>query len=297
MNKKLMKDMNFANFDDLFGPEDGGMPIDGGRSDVVEIPLRDLHDFPNHPFKVRSDAELQEMVASIKDHGVLVPGIARERPDGTYDIIAGHTRKRASELAGKQSMPMVVMDLDDDTAAMLMVDTNIQRENIMVSEKARAYRIKYDAIKNQGKAGNSLNLIGEKSGESGKTVQRLIRLSYLKDGLLKLVDDRKLGIRQGVSISYLKENEQEELLDIILDKKLAVSIPQADQIKELSQSGGFSREAVSGILQAEGAQPKSKGLVIKSKDLKGYFPENYTEEDMRAVIYQLLEDWKGRNVG
>ena len=175
---------------------------------MKEIPLSELHEFHNHPFQVRSDEELEEMIESVREHGVLVPGIVRKREQGGYEIIAGHTRKHVCEMLGLETMPVFVKELNDDEASIVMVDSNIQRENIRPSEKAKAYKIKYDAMKNQGKAGNSLQMMSEESGENYKSIQRYIWLARLNDDLLALVDHKRLGLGQGVSLSVLTAEEQ-----------------------------------------------------------------------------------------
>ena len=208
MNKRGSADkIKLSSFDDLFGTQEAGT----GTEQVQEIPLCELHEFRGHPFKVVDDEKMQETVESIKNYGVLMPGIARPRAEGGYEIIAGHRRRHGCELAGLSTMPMFVRDYTDDEATIIMVDTNIQREDILPSEKARAYSMKYEAMKHQGKkgTGNSLDEVGEAAGESGKTVQRYIWLSRLSDELLEMVDKKKIGLVQGVDISFLTEQAQE----------------------------------------------------------------------------------------
>lgn len=203
---KALKNVKLTSFDDLFGGKVVEKTAETG--DVKEIPLSELHEFHNHPFQIRSDEELEEMIESVREHGVLVPGIVRKREQGGYEIIAGHTRKHVCEVLGLETMPVFVKELNDDEASMVMVDSNIQRENIQPSEKAKAYKIKYDAMKNQGKAGNSLQMMSEESGENYKSIQRYIWLARLNDDLLALVDHKRLGLGQGVSLSVLTAEEQ-----------------------------------------------------------------------------------------
>ena len=204
---KALEKVKLTRFDDLFGGKEAEPAVEAGE--VKQIPISELHEFHNHPFQIRSDEKLEEMIESVRQHGVLVPGIVRPRKEGGYEIIAGHTRRHVCELLGIDSMPVFVKDLDDDEASLIMVDSNIQRENILPSEKAKAYKIKYDAMKNQGKEGNSLQKMSEESGENYKSIQRYIWLARLNDNLLGMVDKKKLGFIQGVSLSVLSDKEQE----------------------------------------------------------------------------------------
>lgn len=197
--------------------------------------IDELFEFKNHPFKVKDDARMEELVESVREHGILVPGIARIRPQGGYEIIAGHSRKHACELAGISTMPMFIRNMTDDEATVVMVDSNIQREDILPSEKARAYKLKYDAIKHQGKKGNSLSAMGEESGESIKVIQRYIWLSRLSDELLDMVDKKLLGFTQGVDISFLKKKEQEWVQSVIEKQKVSISTKQYEAIKKASR--------------------------------------------------------------
>ncbi len=238
MNKRGSADkIKLSSFDDLFGTQEAGT----GTEQVQEIPLCELHEFRGHPFKVLDDEKMQETVESIKNYGVLMPGIARPRAEGGYEIIAGHRRRHGCELAGLSTMPMFVRDYTDDEATIIMVDTNIQRENILPSEKARAYSMKYEAMKHQGKkgAGNSLDEVGEAAGESGKTVQRYIWLSRLSDELLEMVDKKKIGLVQGVDISFLTEQAQEWVQIIMEETGTNISTVQSAKLKEY---GGNRRE-------------------------------------------------------
>ena len=279
-------------FDDLFGSE---IKQEINTSEqVMELALDDLHTFKNHPFRVLDDAKMEETVESVKKHGVLIPGIARPRAEGGYEIIAGHRRKRASELAGKTTMPMFVRNYTDDEATVIMVDTNIQREDILPSEKAKAYRMKFEAVKHQGKraGGNSFDEIGEAAGESGKTVQRYIWLSRLNEELLAMVDNKKLGIVQGTDISFLAEDEQEWVVQLLAGQKVNVSAEQSGKLKEYAKKGELTQAMAELILSEQ--KPKERKLTIKAEKVSRYFPEDYTEKEMEAVILELLEEWKGR---
>ena len=281
-------------FDDLFGFGNEIKQETSTSEQVMELALDDLHTFKNHPFRVLDDAKMEETVESIKKHGVLMPGIARPRAEGGYEIIAGHRRKRASELAGKTTMPMFVRNYTDDEAIVIMVDSNIQREDILPSEKAKAYRMKFEAVKHQGKrtGGNSFDEIGETAGESGKTVQRYIWLSKLNEELLEMVDNKKLGIVQGTDISFLAEDEQEWVVQLLAEQKVNVSTEQSSKLKEYAKKGELTRAMAELILSEQ--KPKERKLTIKAEKVSQYFPEDYTEKEMEAVILELLEEWKGR---
>lgn len=239
MNKKgSAEKIKLSSFDDLFGTQEAGTETE----QVQEIPLCELHEFRGHPFKVLDDEKMQETVESIKNYGVLMPGIARPRTEGGYEIIAGHRRRHGCELAGLSKMPMFVRDYTDDEATIIMVDTNIQREDILPSEKARAYSMKYEAMKHQGKkgAGNSLDEVGEAAGESGKTVQRYIWLARLSDELLEMVDRKKIGLVQGVDISFLTEQAQEWVQVIMEETGANISTVQSAKLKEYGKKGELS---------------------------------------------------------
>ena len=206
-------------------------PVEG---QIVEIPLSELHTFENHPFRVVDDENMEEMVESVKEYGVLVPAIARPRAEGGYELISGHRRKHASELAGKDTMPVIVRDCDNDEAVVIMVDANIQREDILVSERAKAYQMKYEAMKHQGKAqGNSLQEMSEQAGESMKTIQRLICIASLDEKLLAMVDEKKLGLRQGVDLSFIPQEQQRIVYEVISEMGVSLSQEQSARIKEL----------------------------------------------------------------
>lgn len=280
---KVLENVKLTSFDDLFGGKNIEKAAEAG--DVKEIPLSELHEFHNHPFQIRSDEELAEMIESVREHGVLVPGIVRRRKEGGYEIIAGHTRKHVCEILGFETMPVFVKEMDDDEASLVMVDSNIQRENIRPSEKAKAYKIKYDAMKNQGKAGNSLKMMSEESGENYKLIQRYIWLARLNDDLLALVDSKQLGMVQGVSLSVLPEKEQEAVYDAICRNKMKLSTVQANTIKRLSVDGKFNEQILERYLTSAQKQKRKKEITLKNARLSEYFGEETTEEEMMNIIF------------
>lgn len=287
---KVLENVKLTNFDDLFGGKNIEKAAEAG--DVKEIPLSELHEFHNHPFQIRSDEELAEMIESVREHGVLVPGIVRKHKEGGYEIIAGHTRKHVCEILGFETMPVFVKEMDDDEASLVMVDSNIQRENIRPSEKAKAYKIKYDAMKNQGKAGNSLKMMSEESGENYKLIQRYIWLARLNDDLLALVDNKQLGLVQGVSLSVLPEKEQSMVYDAICRHKMKLSTVQANTIKQLSVDGKFNEQILERYLTSAQKQKRKKEITLKNERLSEFFEEETTEEEMMNIIFELLETWK-----
>ena len=278
-------------YDDLFGNDTAE---NSSLEQIISVPLADLHTFKDHPFRVVDDEKMEETTESIKKYGVLVPGIARPRAGGGYEIIAGHRRKRGSERAGKSEMPVIVRNYTDDEATIIMVDSNIQREDILPSEKAKAYCMKYEAMKHQGSKSGGLTLdeIGEKAGESGKTVQRYIWLSRLSDELLELVDNKKIGFMQGVDISFLTEEQQQWVLVILQEKMVTISTIQSGKLKEHGKKGELILPMVRLILTEQ--KPKERKVVIKADKISQYFPADYDSEDIESVIYQLLEEWKNR---
>ncbi len=293
MSKKdVFGNMNLSKFEDLFQSGDGKEKSAGY---VQEIPLSALHEFQHHPFKIRSDEELTEMIQSIREKGVLVPGIARKRAEGGYEIIAGHTRCHVCRLLGLKTMPMLVREIDDDEACIMMVDSNIQREDILPSEKARAYQMKYDSIKNQGKSGNSLKAMEEENGESYKKIQRYIWLARLRDELLELVDQKQLGFVQGVSISALPDEEQATVYQVLKEWNIKLSTVQAKAIKQFSAEGNLTKDAlVRYLTDVQQPQKKRKDITLKKDWLGQFFGEEYNEHDMMNVIRELLLDWKER---
>lgn len=289
MNKRGSADkIKLSSFDDLFGTQEAGT----GTEQVQEIPLCELHEFRGHPFKVVDDEKMQETVESIKNYGVLMPGIARPRAEGGYEIIAGHRRRHGCELAGLSTMPMFVRDYTDDEATIIMVDTNIQREDILPSEKARAYSMKYEAMKHQGKkgTGNSLDEVGEAAGESGKTVQRYIWLARLSDELLEMVDKKKIGLVQGVDISFLTEQAQEWVQVIMEETGTNISTVQSAKLKEYGKKGELTMPMVRLILTEE--KPRERKVTLKAEKISRYFPEEYSESEIEKVIIELLEAWQ-----
>ena len=283
--------------DSLFGNVNTSNEIDATKEEVIEVNLSDLHTFKNHPFRVVDDEKMQETVESIKERGVLVPGIVRRRINGGYEIISGHRRKRACELAGLTTMPVFVRDLTDDEAVIVMVDSNIQREEILPSEKAKAYKMKYEAMKHQGVSkgeGSSLEQMSEELGESKTTIQRYITIADMNDNLLKMIDDKKIGMTQGVTISSLSDNEQQKLSDIIEETSVVPSLAQSSEIKDMSKKGTFEENLVKALLTNKPVA-KKKNITIKADKIKDYFPEDYSEEQIISLIISLLDEWKKRN--
>ena len=278
-------------FEDLFG---GSAVQESSAEQIINAPLTDLHTFKDHPFRVEDDEKMEETTESIRQYGVLVPGIARPRAGGGYEIIAGHRRKRGSELAGKTEMPVVVRNYTDDEATIIMVDSNIQREDILPSEKARAYKMKYEAMKHQGKKSgrNTLDEVGEAAGENAKKVQRYIWLSRLTDELLAMVDGKKLGFSQGVDISFLAEEAQQWVQAVIEEKGCNVSMVQSAKIKEYGKTGELTLAMVRLILTEE--KPKERKVTLKADKISEYFAEDCSSEEIEGIIIQLLDEWKKR---
>ncbi len=264
--------------------------IGGDCAEIVNVPIVDLYEFKDHPFRVLDDEKMEETVESIRQNGVLNPGIVRPRIDGGYEIIAGHRRKRACEILGLKEMPVIIRNYSDEEAIVTMVDTNIQREDILPSEKAHAYKMKFDAMKHQGSAGgNTLNTIGQASGESGKTVQRYIRLAELSEPLLKMVDNKKIPIRSGVELSYLKGKEQEWVEDILKKCDVVLTPGKAEKIRWSSESKELTKARTQEIINQRRNKRK---IVIKNESLDSYFPENMTDKEIEDVIFKLLDKWK-----
>ena len=286
MKNKSAAKIKLTSYDDLFGTKDNS--VEGIYTTVA---LSQLHPFKNHPFKVLDDEKMQETVESVIQHGVIQPGIVRPCADG-YEVVAGHRRWRACELAGKPDMPVIIRDLDDDAATVLMVDTNIQRENLLPSEKARAYKMKYEALKHQGSKGDkhTADVVGEKAGDSGRTVQRYIRLASLINGLLDLVDTGKIAMIAGERLSYLKLEEQEMVMEAAENIGVYPSPAQAGQLKVMSEEGMLSEGSIYALLvKKEGG---GQTVTIPSKKIRDYFPPAYTKEQIEEVIYSLLDQWK-----
>jgi ParB family chromosome partitioning protein len=271
---------------------------------IKDISLGELHPFPDHPFDVRDDDTMKQTIESIREYGVLVPAIARPREDGGYELIAGHRRKYACEIAGLDTMPVIVRDIDRNVATIIMVDSNLQRENILPSEKAKAYKMKLDAIKRQAgrpsrnsvQVGQNLDgktsreQIAENSPDSATQIQRYIRLNELEPELQKLVDDGKIGMTPAVEISYLKPDEQKILIETIDSEQSTPSLSQAQRMRRLSQEGKFSDDAVLDIMM-EHKKPETWDLKLPMDRIKKYFPRSYTPQRMEETIIKLLESW------
>ena len=296
MSKRgLGEKIKLSSYDDMFGTEDmaganvAAATVSDGQ--IVELPLSELYMFENHPFRVVDDENMDEMVESIKEYGVLVPAIARPRDEGGYELISGHRRKHASELAGKDTMPVMIRDCSDDEAVVIMVDANIQREDILISERAKAYRMKYNAMKHQGMAkGNSLQEMSEQAGESMKTIQRLICIASLNKELLDMVDEKKLGLRQGLDISFIPEQHQEIVYKVIKDMNVALSLEQSARIKEASRKGYLNEDFLRDYLSEK--KPKPRKVVLNQKKLDDYFTHDMTSEAIEKLIVKLLDEWK-----
>lgn len=276
-------------FDDLFGSSEMQT---AGAEQIINVPLAELHDFKNHPFRVIDDEKMEETTESIRQYGVLVPGIARPRTDGGYELISGHRRKHGSQRAGKSEMPVIVRNYSDDEATIIMVDSNIQREDILPSEKAKAYQMKYEAMKHQGKKSgkNTLDEVGEAAGENAKKVQRYIWLARLSEELLEMVDTRKLGFSQGVDISFLSEEAQQWVEVIIEEQHCSVSTVQSGKLKEYGKSGELTLAMVRLILTEE--KTKERKFTMKSDKIGRYFSDSYSNEEIEDIIISLLDKWK-----
>jgi len=276
-------------FDDLFGSSD--MQI-AGTEQVINVPLTELHDFKNHPFNVADDEKMEETTESILQYGVLVPGIARPRTGGGYELISGHRRKCASQRAGKSEMPIIVRNYSDDEATIIMVDSNIQREDILPSEKAKAYKMKYEAMKHQGKKSdeNTLDKVGEAAGENAKKVQRYIWLARLSDRILEMVDAKKLGFSQGVDISFLSVEAQKWIETVLEEQLCNVSTAQSGKLKKYGKSGELTPAMVRLILTEE--KPNERKFTMKSDKICKYFSESYSNEEIENIIISLLDKWK-----
>lgn len=281
--------IKMESFDDLFG---GSGAQETGAEQIINAPLADLYEFKDHPFKVLDDEKMEETTESIRLYGVLVPGIARPRTGGGYELIAGHRRKHGSERAWKTEMPIIVRNYSDDEATIIMVDSNIQREDILPSEKAKAYKMKYEAMKHQGKKSgkNTLDEVGEAAGENAKKVQRYIWLARLSDVLLEMVDTKKLGFSQGVDISFLSEEAQQWVEVIIEEQGCNVSTVQSGKLKEYGKSGELTLAMVRLILTEE--KPKERKFTMKSDKIGKYFSDSYSNEEIENIIISLLDKWR-----
>ena len=299
--KSSAKNIQLTSYDDLFSA--GNVEQTCGEK-VQEIELTELFPFKDHPFKVLDDETMQDMAESIREHGILVPGIARPRTGGGYELVAGHRRKHASELAGRTTMPVIIRELDDDEATLFMVDSNLQRENLLPSEKAWAYRMKLDAIRRKARrpAKNnsrqlgenfSVDILSENTSDSSRNIHRFIRLTELLPVLLEMVDGKKLPFNPAVELSYLTKEEQGDLLELIKKQELVPSLEQAKRLKKYSQEGKLSVDVMDAVLTEE--RPVSVQVTLKKERLRKYFPQSYTQKQMEEVIFSLLETWKTEN--
>jgi len=294
--------LNLTSYDEIFQTEE--TRIEATQEKVIDIPLTDLHPFKNHPFKVTDDESMMETAESITKHGVLVPVIARPREDGGYELISGHRRKRASELAGKETLPCIVRNLDDYAATIIMVDSNIQRENILPSERAFAYKLKLEAMKHQGQrndltssqfgtklAGKRADqILAEQAGDSRNQVQRFIRLTELVPELLDMVDAKKIAFNPAVELSYLMPHEQVQLMEAMDMEQATPSLSQAQRLKKYSQDGKLNFDVMTAIMSEEKKGEPDK-VTLTGEKLKKYFPKSYTPQQMEETIIKLLEGW------
>ena len=299
--KSSAKNIVLKSVDDIFQTEENR--ADAQRERVQEIPLDHLKPFKNHPFKVRDDQRMLDTVDSIREYGVLVPAIARPDPEGGYELISGHRRKRGCEMAGLQTMPVIIRNLDDDAAVLVMVDSNIQREELLPSERAFAYKMKLEALKHQGARSDltsmqvaqklSVQKVGDDAGVSKDQVRRFIRLTELISELLDMVDERKLAFNPAVEVSYLKRDEQRMLLEAMDAEQTTPSLSQAQRLKKFSQEGRLTEEAMSAIMSEEKKSEMDK-VTLRSDTLHKYFPKSYTPKQMEQTIIRLLDVWKQR---
>lgn len=305
--KSSAKNIRLTSVDDLFSTEESR--ADEQREKVQEIPLSELHPFPNHPFKVVDDERMLDTADSIREHGVLVPAIARPRVDGGYELIAGHRRKRGCELAGLDTMPVIVRNLDDDTSTIIMVDSNIQRESLLPSERAFAYKMKLEAMKrqagrpakdNRDQVGHnfspgrrSVDLLAENAPDSRNQIQRYIRLTELVPDLLDMVDAKKIAFNPAVELSYLKPEEQTALMEAMDSEQATPSLSQAQRLKRFSQEGTLSPDMMRAILSEEKKADMDR-VTLTGDTLRKYFPRSYTPRQMEQTILKLLEGWHRR---
>ena len=301
--KSSVKNIKLASVDDIFSTEESR--ADDQRERVQEIPLSELHPFKNHPFKVKDDEAMMETADSIKQYGVLVPAIARPDPEGGYELVAGHRRHRASELADMETMPVIIRDLDDDAATIIMVDSNLQRESLLPSERAFAYKMKLDAMKHQGErvdltcsqVGNKLGgkksseVLAEQVGQSKNQIFRFIRLTELIPELLDMVDERKIAFNPAYELSFLKPTEQEMLMEAMDYAQATPSLSQAQRLKKFSQDGKLSQDVMEAIMSEEKKSELDK-VTLSSDTLRKYFPKSYTPQRMQETIIKLLEQWQ-----
>ena len=285
--------------DDIFSTEESRQ--EQQREQVQQIPIGELFPFKNHPFKVLDDESMQRTVESVEQYGVLSPLIARPRPEGGYEIISGHRRQHAAQLAGLDALSVIVRNMDDDAAVLLMVDSNLQRENILPSERAFAYKMKLEALKNQGARSDltstqvaqklSVEKVGDDAGVSKDTIRRFIRLTNLVPELLDMVDEKKIAFNPAVELSYLDESQQRDFLEAMNDTQNAPSLSQAQRLKKLAQEGHFSYDVAFAVMGEEKKDELDK-VVIKNDTLRKYFPRSYTPKQMEDTIIKLLEQWQ-----
>ena len=286
--------------DDIFSTEESRQ--EQQREQVQQIPIGELFPFKNHPFKVLDDESMQRTVESVEQYGVLSPLIARPRSEGGYEIISGHRRQHAAQLAGLDALPVIVRKMDDDAAVLLMVDSNLQRENILPSERAFAYKMKLEALKNQGARSDltssqlgmklqALDVVGQEAGDSRNQVHRFIRLTNLVPELLDMVDEKKIAFNPAVELSYLDTNQQRDFLEAMNDTQNAPSLSQAQRLKKLAQEGHFSYDVAFAVMGEEKKDELDK-VVIKNDTLRKYFPRSYTPKQMEDTIIKLLEQWQ-----
>lgn len=305
--KKERSNIQLSSYDDIFGGNDyESIKSEASGDSVVEIPLSDLHPFKDHPFKVRDDEEMAKTVESVKEYGVLQPAIVRADESGGYELISGHRRYRASELAGKEALPCIVKELDDDAATILMVDSNLQREEILPSERAFALKMKMEAMSRQGKRNDlgvdltstqvgrkleTAEIIGQEIGESKNQVRRYVRLTNLLPEFLDMVDNKVIGFNPAVEISFLNETQQNDLLAAIAYSQAIPSLSQAQRIKKLALNGEITHEGMNIILSEEKKSELDK-VTLKNDVLKRYFPKSYTPKQMEETIIKLLDQWQ-----
>ena len=299
--KSSAKKIELASVDDLFSTEEGRQ--DAKLEKIQEIPLSELHPFRNHPFKVKDDEAMMETADSIKQYGVLVPAIARPDPEGGYELVAGHRRRRASELAEKETMPVIIRDLDDDAATIIMVDSNLQRESLLPSERAFAYKMKLEAVKHQGartdltsrqvgeKSQTSIQKVADQAGESQRQVQRYIRLTELIPELMDMVDEKKIALNPAYELSFLKKEEQVDLLDAMDSEQATPSLSQAQRLKKYSQEGHLTLDMMR-VIMGEEKKSDLDRVTFTSDTLRKYFPKSYTPQRMQETIIKLLEQWQ-----
>lgn len=297
--KSSARNIELKSVDDLFATEE--IREDAQREKVQNIPLGELHPFRNHPFKVKDDAAIQDTVDSVREYGVLVPAIARPDPDSGYELIAGHRRHHASELAGKETMPVIIRDLDDDAATIIMVDSNLQREELLPSERAFAYKMKLEELKHQGartdltsvqlgQKVSSRDQVAKAAGESAIQIQRFIRLTELIPKLLDMVDEHKIALNPAVELSYLKKEEQTLLLEAMDSEQATPSLSQAQRLKQFSQQKMLSLDVMRAVMSEEKKTDLDR-VTLKNETLRRYFPKSYTPKQMEDTIIKLLEGW------